>query len=91
MNSQRREVKWHQLEVIVFLQELVAVIDSRQMLYTSGACREMVLQYVPEKLYVEMPNAAWTVHPELGPGIIGIIGHEHRSKPIHNNTRRQET
>ena len=38
----------------------------------SNTSQEMVLQYVPEKLYVEMPNATWTVHAELGPGIIAI-------------------
>ena len=36
----------------------------------SNTSQEMVLQYFPEKLYVEMPNATWTVHAELGPGII---------------------
>ena len=38
----------------------------------SNTSQEMVLQYVPEKLYIEMPDATLTVHAELGPGIIAI-------------------
>ena len=38
----------------------------------STTSQEMVLQYVPKKLYVEMPNATFTVHEQLGPGIIAI-------------------
>lgn len=33
---------------------------------------EMVLQFLPQKLYIEMPNATWIVHEEFGPGIIAI-------------------
>ena len=38
----------------------------------NNTSQEMVLQYLPEKLYIEMPNATLTVHAELGPGIIAI-------------------
>ena len=38
----------------------------------SNTSQEMVLQYVPKKLYVEMPKATWTVHDRLSAGIIAI-------------------
>ena len=34
--------------------------------------QEMVLQHMPEKLFVEMPEATWTEYEQLGPGVIAI-------------------
>ena len=38
----------------------------------TNTSQEMVLRYVLEKLYIQMPNATWTVHADLGPGIIAL-------------------
>ena len=38
----------------------------------SNTSQQMVLQFLPEKLYVEMPNATWTVDAELGAGVISF-------------------
>ena len=33
---------------------------------------EMKLEYIPEELFVKIPNATWIRSPELGPGVIGL-------------------
>ena len=32
----------------------------------------MVLQHMPEKLFVQMPEATWTEYEQLGPGVIAL-------------------